>query len=86
MDATNASSKNNAISGTSCAKAAMGPHTTKIANSPRSNVSVKPGLSLDGKFDKLLEAQLNFQNQMVQMLGNVNRTMTPRGPPRYTMN
>lgn len=80
---SNTPSTSNINIGTSYAKAAKGPTATKSTNIPKNNVSVKPGLSLDEKFDKLLEAQLKFQNQMVQMFGNMNRAMAPRGPQRY---
>lgn len=74
-------------SGTSFARAVKGPSTSKSTFTPKinNNVSVKPSLSLDEKFDKLLESQLNFQNQVVQMFGSINRAMAPSNRSRYSM-
>lgn len=65
------------------ANAVKGVAAQKATNIQKNNVSAKPGLSLEEKFDKLFEAQLAFQNQMVQMIGNLNRAMAPSGPRRY---
>lgn len=70
-------------SGSNFANAVKGMPTQKATNIPKNNVSAKPGLSLEEKFDKLFEAQLAFQSQMVQMMGSLNRAMAPGGPRRY---
>lgn len=84
MISSNAPNTPHVNTGTSYAKAVKNSTTSKSTNQPKNNVSVKPGLSLDEKFDKFLEAQFQFQNQMVQMFGNLNRAMAPRGPQQYS--
>lgn len=71
---------------TSFAAKVKGAEQAKPAAKPANqqiNVSVRPNLSLNEKFDKFLEAQLQFQNHMVQMFGSLSRTMAPSGPRRY---
>lgn len=78
-----AHSASNTNSITSYAKAVRSTASMKSINQPKTNVSVKPSLTTDEKFEKLLEAQLQMQNQIAQMFGNLNRAMAPRGPQWY---
>lgn len=74
---------NNITTGISYANALKGPPTSKTAiqtqiNNTNKNVSVKPILTLDEKFDKFMEFHIKFQNHMVQICDNLAKSINSR--------